>query len=177
MIVGIENGGARRIDELSPWPIDTGGGGEADAFLDWVVGTVIPLAQSELGLRAGPLHAVIGGSSMGGLAALLAHYRYPEIFGGALCMSPSFFAGQGAALPRDCRASASAGEPRVPRLRRLEGGGTMLGLAERMVHTLAAKGYPPEQLRWRPDRRGVHNERSWRRRLPGALRFMFRRGP
>jgi hypothetical protein len=30
---------------------------------------------------------------------------------------------------------------------------------------------------WRPDARGKHRERDWKRRLPKALRFLFRRAP
>lgn len=178
IVVGIANGGVQRMDELSPWALPGGGGGgRADAFLEWVVGTLVPRVQGELGTGKGPVHAVIGGSSLGGLAALYAHYRHPTIFGGALCMSPSLFAGQGALfreverLPRPMfsRVYLDCG------LR--EARGKLAALAESMAGTLARKGYAPAQLRWRLDRRGAHNERSWRRRLPGALRFMFRQGP
>jgi hypothetical protein len=55
-----------------------------------------------------------------------------------------------------------------------EGGGRMLPLVERMAKKLRGRGYPPEQLMMRADQRGAHNERHWRRRLPLALRFMFR---
>jgi len=176
IVVGIANGGVLRMDELSPWPLPGGGGGRADAFLDWLVETLVPRVQGELGIGKGPVHAVVGGSSLGGLAALYAHYRHPTVFGGALCMSPSLFAGGGALFREVAR------RPR-PMFSRIyldcglrEGRGQMAKQAESMASSLVAKGYPPEQLRWRLDRRGSHNERSWRRRLPGALRFMFRQG-
>lgn len=177
IVVGIANGGAMRMDELSPWPLPGGGGGgRADAFLDWLVGTLVPRVQAEYGTRPDPFSAVIGGSSLGGLAALHAHYRHPKVFGGALCMSPSLFAG-GGALFREIEARP---RPMVSRIYLdcglREGKGQLAKLGESMVRTLETKGYPPEQLRWRLDRRGAHNERAWRKRLPGALRFMFRKG-
>jgi enterochelin esterase-like enzyme len=54
-----------------------------------------------------------------------------------------------------------------------EASGRMLQAADRLAQDLAGRGYSPGQLMWRPDPRGGHNERAWRRRLPKALRFMF----
>ena len=32
---------------------------------------------------------------------------------------------------------------------------------------------PDHHLHWHPDPRGHHNEKSWRRRLPRALRYLY----
>lgn len=174
VVVAIENGGDRRMDELSPWRQGAGGGG-ADRFIDWLVSDVVALVQRELGVRQGPLGGVVGGSSMGGLAALYAHFCRPDVFGGALCMSPAFFFGRG-------RLFSFVDEQPPPPFSRIyidcgakEGGGRMMGVARDMAKKLESRGYSQEQLMWRPDSRGAHNERHWRRRLPKALRFMFKR--
>jgi hypothetical protein len=52
----------------------------------------------------------------------------------------------------------------------------MLPVVREMAKLLEHQGYSAAQLKFRPDARGQHNERAWRRRLPAALRFMFRRG-
>jgi hypothetical protein len=51
----------------------------------------------------------------------------------------------------------------------------MWPLALRLAAILRQRGFDEAALRWRPDARGVHNERHWRRRLPAALRHLFRR--
>jgi hypothetical protein len=43
-----------------------------------------------------------------------------------------------------------------------------------MTAHLAGRGYDDDRLMFRPDSRGAHNEASWRRRLPKALRFLYR---
>ena len=173
VVVGIDNGGEARLGELSAWDV-AGQKGRAEQFLAWVVGTVVARAREEFGLRQGPVGAVIGGSSMGGLAALWAHFRYPQVFGGVLGLSPALWVARRAIF-------GDLDHRRTPPISRVyldcggrEGGGRMLPLVERMAKKLAARGYPEGQLMWRPDARGSHNETAWRRRLPKALRFMFR---
>jgi len=174
VVVGIPHGGERRISELSAWPV-SGNTGDADRFLDWVVGSLAPALQRDAGLPPGAVNAVIGGSSMGGLAALYAHFRHPDVFGGALCMSPAFWVAGKAIFPY------VAGRP-TPEFSRIyldcgarEGGGRMLPIVRAMARHLQARGYDADRLLYRADARGAHNELNWRRRLPGALRFMFRR--
>lgn len=54
-------------------------------------------------------------------------------------------------------------------------GGQVLRDGAHLAALLAARGLSPaaRQLLWRPDQRGSHNERAWRRRLPKALRFLY----
>ena len=107
-------------------------------------------------------------------AALYAHFRHPEVFGGALCMSPSFW------MARQAIFGFVEGRP-TPSISRVyldcgarEARGRMLPIVARMADHLKGRGYPEGQLLWRPDSRGQHSERHWRRRAPRALRFMFR---
>jgi len=175
LVVGIPHGGERRVDELVPWKMKQGGG-RLGSLLDWVASTVLPEVRRRHGSRAGPLGAVLGGSSLGGLAALWGHLHHPEVFGGALSLSPSLWAA-GRAIFRDAERFH---RPAVSRIYLdcggREAGGRMLPVVREMAVVLEAKGYPAAQLRFRPDARGQHDEKAWRRRLPGALRFMFRRG-
>ena len=173
VVVGIHHGGEGRIRELSPFDCQ-GCASAAESFLGWVTGTLIPALTAELNLIPGPLGAVVGGSSIGGLAALWSHVRYPETFGGALVLSPSFWVDD-QAIFRD------VAERSIPAVSRIyldcgtrEGRGTLLPLVAGMAAHLAGRGYDEDRLLFVPDPRGAHNERSWRRRLPKALRFLYR---
>lgn len=171
-IVGVEHGGVQRIDELSPWP-SRHGHGRADALLGWMTGDLVPRLGAELGLATAPRGVYIGGSSLGGLCALYAHFRYPATFGGALAMSPSlWFAGQ-----RIFELVASQPRPWTSRIYldagAHEANGGMLRLAERLARDLQGRGYGEDALRFRADPKGRHQEADWRRRSPPALRFFF----
>lgn len=174
VVIAIDHGGEHRIEELSPWPVQEKRA-LAEEFTQWLAEVIVPLAQKELPLLRGPVGAAIGGSSMGGIGALYAHYRHPQLFGGAICMSSAFFVGgkrlfeflEQTPRPPISRIYIDAGMR--------EGGGRLAALSERVVQALGRKGYEPGQLKWRRDPRGTHSERHWARRIGPALRFMFRR--
>jgi len=173
VVIGIDHGGESRIFELSPFPWE-GKPGQLSVLLDWITGTLMPALEMELNLRAGPEGAVIGGSSMGGLAALWSHFHSPHAFGGALAMSPSLWlAGQ--AIFADVAAQP---DPRPSRIYldmgAREDKGRMLPIAAALADQLTARGWGADRLLWRPDAKGSHNEACWRRRLPKALRFLYR---
>ncbi|MBL7775051.1 MAG: alpha/beta hydrolase, partial [Saprospiraceae bacterium] len=46
IVVGIDNGGAKRLDEYSPWKNPEYGGGEGKAYLDFIVRTLKPHIDS-----------------------------------------------------------------------------------------------------------------------------------
>src|SRR5579863_878979 len=71
-VVGVEHGGEARIAELSPWGRADG---RTDALIDWMTGVLAPRVRGEFNLSSAPGEVGIGGSSLGGLAALYAHFR------------------------------------------------------------------------------------------------------
>ena len=171
--VGIDHGGETRIQELSPFEI-LGKPGKAPLLLDWVTGSLMPALGAELGLVPSAPGTQIGGSSMGGLCALWSHFHYPHAFGGALVMSPSFWVAD-RVIFADIRKQPTPEPSRVY----LDAGGReakgkLIPLVAAMAIHLAGLGYDADHLTWRPDARGSHNEASWRRRLPKALRFLYR---
>ncbi len=179
IVVGIPHGGAARLSELSAWDIRQTSGEErfparAEDFVGWVAEVVVPAVRARFDIPATPLAGVIGGSSMGGLAAIWAHFRYPEVWGGALAMSPSLWVAnraifgwlEGRSTPRISRIYLDCGAK--------EGRGRMIGLAQDFADWLTKRGYDEEKLLYLPDPRGTHDEAAWARRLPRALRFMFR---
>lgn len=173
VIIGIDHGGTSRIQELSPFAWE-GKPGQLSILLDWLTGTLMPALQEDLKLRGVPLGAVIGGSSMGGLAALWSHFHAPHAFGGALALSPSLWLANQAIFAD----VAAQPDPNLSRVYLDMGGredrGRQLPIAAAMAAHLAGRGWGKDRLLWRPDAKGGHNEASWRRRLPKALRFLYR---
>lgn len=159
LVVALDHGHHHRNREL--WT-------ELPFLLDFLLHPVLPALRERWEI-AGPV--VLGGASLGGLAALAGHFRHPEVFGGALCISPSFWYDKAAIfreLPSKPRGKVYIDVGRKE-------GRLMYPMALRMVEELQHRSFGEEALMWRPDKRGRHNEAHWRRRLPKALKFMFRR--
>jgi predicted alpha/beta superfamily hydrolase len=98
IVVGIDNGGASRIDEYSPWVNPQYGGGEADEYLDFLVNTLKPHIDQQYRTLPGRLTTGVGGSSMGSLFAQYALIERQDVFSKAAIFSPAFwFAGNASA--------------------------------------------------------------------------------
>lgn len=173
IVVGLDHGGEGRLSELSPWTVK-GQPGRADEFLTFVARDLLPGLRARFRVVEGPVGVLLGGSSMGGLAATYGHLKYPQAFGGALAMSPSFWVG-GAKLLALVHRHA---KPWVSQIYldcgRDEGGGKMAPLVERVAAELRARHYDDDHLKLRIDARGTHSEAAWRRRLLPALRWFYR---
>jgi predicted alpha/beta superfamily hydrolase len=91
IIIGIEHGNEKRIDELSPYKNEKYGGGNANAYLEFIVKTVKPHIDSTYRTKTNAKNTGIWGSSLGGLVSFYAALQYPEVFGKVGCFSPAFW--------------------------------------------------------------------------------------
>ena len=74
----------------------------ADAYLRFIVSELKPYIDSHYAVDPKPEATCIAGSSMGGLISMYALCEYPEVFGGAACLSthwPGIFAAEGNPIP------------------------------------------------------------------------------
>lgn len=175
IVVGVDHGGDRRLDEYSPWRNARYGGGEGDAYADFLAHTLKPYVDAHYRTLADRQHTAIAGSSMGGLISLYAALKYPDVYGRAAIFSPSlWFSPQIYAVARRAR-------PRPGTRMYFVIGGREGSTPEeevrnqaRMVDTLAAAGFRPGrdvQAFVRPD--GAHAEWFWRREFPAAYQWLF----
>lgn len=173
VILAIDHGGTARIDELTPWH-DGHRGGKLDHLLQALLAALTPELRAQLRVSLQPEDTLIGGSSLGGLAALYAHLHRPDVFGRCLAMSPSLWFARGQVFewlkqtkrPETSRIYVDAGLHEEPH---------MVRHARQLAWVLRQRGYHPASLRLLVDPRGHHRESSWRRRLAGALRFLLKR--
>ncbi|MFQ6599430.1 alpha/beta hydrolase [Flavobacterium sp. C3NV] len=91
IVVGIEHGNKKRIDELTPFKNEKYGGGNADNYLDFIVKTLKPYIDNHYRTKPKAKNTIIMGSSLGGLVSYYAILKYPETFGKAGVFSPSFW--------------------------------------------------------------------------------------
>lgn len=91
IVVAIEHGNEKRMEELTPFKNDKYGGGKADDYLDFIVTTLKPHIDSTYRTKIAAKNTIIMGSSLGGLVSFYATLKYPKVFGKAAVFSPSFW--------------------------------------------------------------------------------------
>lgn len=178
IVVGIPNAGDDRGDEYTPYPHPEHGGGDADAYLDFLFGTVKPLVDATFRTRPDCEHTGLAGSSLGGVISLYAFFEYPERVGFAGVLSPAFwwpgeeyFAYVEEQSRTDGRLYLDVGgqeSTEHPELNEAYRQG-----AERMVELLREKGFGDDQIRFVVDEEGIHRESAWAERFPDAVRFLL----
>ncbi|TAE48235.1 MAG: phosphonate ABC transporter ATP-binding protein, partial [Bacteroidetes bacterium] len=147
IVVAIDNGGTERLNEYSPWINSQYGGGQGEAYVDFIAQTLKPHIDSVFRTRTSRRYTGIMGSSMGGLISQYAILRYPEVFSRAGVLSPAFwfsdslyrFASNATHLP-DARTYLLAGgqEP-----------ASVANNMQRMYDSLAVLGFSASELRYR----------------------------
>ena len=81
LVPGIRRRHLEYGDMILPW---------AKAHVDFVAQTVKPLMDQRFATNPSPQATYTIGTSLGGQASLHLLVRYPDLFGGAACMSPAF---------------------------------------------------------------------------------------
>ncbi len=91
IVVGIDNGGEKRMTEYNPYDNDKFGKGEGNQYIDFLAQTLKPFIDGHYRTLKDAPHTYIAGSSMGGLISFYAVIKYPDVFGGAGIFSPSLW--------------------------------------------------------------------------------------
>lgn len=91
IIVAVDNGGDKRLNEYSPYNMERFGKGEGDAYIDFLVNTLRPYINKNYRTKRCGKHNFIAGSSMGGLISFYALLKHPKKWGGAGVFSPAFW--------------------------------------------------------------------------------------
>lgn len=174
IVVAIDHGGSQRIDELAPFRDPRHGGGHLGPLIETIATKLVPHVERRFAID--PVRRFAGGASLGGLASLYAHFMYPEVFAGALALSPSLW------FARERVAAALLDRPHPASSRVYLDCGAREGAAMwpailAFARSLRARGWrdapakTDHRLVLRRDARGKHHETAWRRRFPAALRF------
>ncbi len=91
IVIGIEHGNEKRLEELTPFKNEKYGGGKADDYLEFIVNTLKPYVDKTYRTKVKAKNTTIFGSSLGGLTSFYAVVKYPKVFGKAGVFSPSFW--------------------------------------------------------------------------------------
>lgn len=170
IVVGIDNGGEKRMTELNPWDHERFGKGEGAQYMDFIV-KVVKL-QIDANYRTLPGREATGimGSSMGGLISQYAILQYPQVFSKAGIFSPAYWPGM-AVFDMTAKQRPAADARLALYMGGMEGGA--VADYERMLAQLKAQGHPAANTWSKLTPKAEHNEAAWRAEFGAAVQWMF----
>jgi predicted alpha/beta superfamily hydrolase len=172
IVVGIDNAGANRIHEYTPWPDAGYGGGGGDSYLQAIRDVLMPEIDRRYRTLTGPGYTWIGGSSLGGLISTYAGYAYPETWSRVAALSPSY----GWDGRHIVGFAQGAGRQNLTRLYHDMGtaeSGTAIADLRAVRDVALAQGFVlGVDLGHVEIPGGQHNETAWAARFPDVLRFV-----
>ena len=177
IVVAIDNGGSYRMNEYCPFDFVLGRDqsekqkGEGKDYVSFIVNTLKPFIDKKLRTKKEKEHTFIAGSSMGGLISLYATLAYPKTFGGAGVFSPSVWI-----CKKELLAYAKTKGPSLhSRIFFYSGKQESREMVPDMLtvfETLQKQSKSKMTVVIRDE--GQHNERTWRKELPGFFLWILR---
>jgi predicted alpha/beta superfamily hydrolase len=169
IVVGIDNGGDKRMAEYNPYDDPKYGKGEGKQYLDFVSTTLKSYIDKNYRTLKDAQHTFIAGSSMGGLISMYALVQYPDVFGGAGIFSPAFWL-----TPQLYTDVANAKWQKKFRIYFYAGEKETIGMVQqtqRMFDLIKTKQCCDQQYITFP--LGQHNEKYWREEFPDFYRWLM----
>lgn len=162
IVVGIDHGGDKRMNEYAPYDMERFGKGEGEAYVNFLVKNLKPFIDRHYRTKKDRSHTFIAGSSMGGLISFYAMVKYPKVFGGAGVFSPAFWVNP--QIRELDRKKLKKVKGRIYFLAGLQEGdgmvSDMLMVFDRMRHFSKARMITVVRSG------GRHNEATWRKEFP-----------
>lgn len=172
IVVGIDNGLMKRMNEYNPYNNERFGKGEGTQYVDFIAKTLKPYIDKKYRTLADKKNTMIAGSSMGGLISMYAILRHPKVFGGAGVFSPSFWIAPelNAYIQKTVKPSTHgqsriyfyAGERESKDLAR-----EVLAVFDAMRMNAGCK------MEVKINAEGEHNEYWWRQEFPAFYKWIF----
>ena len=156
----------------------------SDSYLKFLVKELKPYIDSHYAVSTKTEDTFIAGSSMGGLISMYAICEYPEVFGGAACMSthwPGIFSMEGNPIPDAFLAYMNKHLPKANthKIYFDHGDQTLdalyLPLQQKVDSLMLAKGYNDSHWLTKFYPGDDHSEKSWSKRLAIPLTFLLQK--
>jgi predicted alpha/beta superfamily hydrolase len=174
IVVGIDNGGGLRIDELAPWVNDDyNEGGEGAQYMNFIVETLKPYVDGNYRTFTGRDYTAIMGSSLGGLISQFGIMEHQNVFSKAGIFSPAFWFNDPQIFDH------SANTPKTGPMRiyqyagQAEGNGSVVSDVNNMENVLLNNDFGVGELFKSINPNGDHSEPFWNAEFPAAYQWLF----
>lgn len=174
IVVGIDNGGDKRLAEYSPWNNEKYKTlGEGNLYVDFLAKTLKPFIDKTYRTEPQASKTIIMGSSMGGLISLYAAVKYPNIFGKAGIFSPAFWF-----VSKDLNLYLNVNKSNLKNSKFYFVAGknedeSMVPEIENVDRSLLKKSVPEKNIIVKIDEDGTHSESYWKRELQAGLIWLL----
>src|SRR6185312_2876908 len=162
IVVGIDNGISKRMNEYNPWEFQNFGKGEGDKYVAFLVKDLKPFIDKHYHTLKNKQNTFIAGSSMGGLISLYAVLKYPQVFGGAGIFSPAFWTASG--IDSTVIANSKKVNSRLFFYAGGKEGDSMVPDMKRIEKEIKERSSSP--IEEKIDEDAKHNEAAWRKFFP-----------
>lgn len=170
IIIGIDNGGLKRMNEYNPYDNTRFGKGEGKQYIDFIAKTLKPFIDRKYRTLKDKKNTMIAGSSMGGLISMYAAMKYPQVFGVAGVFSPSFWIAP--ALTADIQKMVKPSTHRQNRIYFYAGEQESKDLVRETLQVFEAMRMKAGcKMELRINAEGQHNEPTWRMEFPMFVRW------
>jgi enterochelin esterase-like enzyme len=154
----------------------------SDKFLHFLIQELKPTIDSSFRTSSDMENTFIGGSSMGGLISMYATCEYPEVFGGAMCLSTHWIIGMDDSEPAYGNAMVDYFKENIPPNKRWYFDHGTVGLdqyyapfQEKIDTILSEKYSNSNDWRSKVFEGHNHNERFWNKRLAIPMTFLLKK--
>ena len=172
IVVGIDNGGEKRIEELSPYKNAKYGGGNGDNYVKFIVETLKPFIDKNYRTKPQRKYTTIGGSSLGALISVYAAVKYPETFGKVLAFSSAFWFNAKELNEFISSSKVNLKQQKYYFIQGKHEDEDMEEQTNRVIENLKSKNVKSENIFLKIDEDGKHNEMYWRREFEGAVLWL-----
>jgi predicted alpha/beta superfamily hydrolase len=174
IVVAIDNGGNKRMNEYCPYDFSTknfsNGKGEGSLYVDFLVKTLKPYIDNNYRTKKERQHTLVAGSSMGGLISMYAVLKYPKVFGGAGVFSPSFWI-----APKIYDDVKQKGGKVRAKIYFYAGGEESEEMVPDMMKAAdLIKKFSRSSIKTVVNDKGKHHEPSWRNEFPAFCKWLIK---
>jgi predicted alpha/beta superfamily hydrolase len=155
----------------------------SDNYLKFIVKELKPIIDGKYSVYTDAKHTFIAGSSMGGLISMYAICEYPNIFGGAACLSthwPGIFSVEKNPIPNAFfeYLKTHLPNPKSHKIYFDYGTATLDAMYEpfqlKVDHIMKVKGFTSKNWITQKFEGADHSEKSWNKRLNIPIEFLLK---
>ncbi len=156
----------------------------SDNYLKFIVKELKPIIDNRYSVYTDAEHTLIAGSSMGGLISIYAICEYPDVFGGAACLSthwPGIFSVENNPIPNAFFNYLKNHLP-TPKNHKIYfdyGTATLDAMYEPIQlivdDIMKSKGFTAKNWMTQKFEGADHSEKSWNKRLPIPMEFLLKK--
>ena len=171
IVVAVENGGAERINEYTPWEHKKYGGGKGEIYIDFLKNTLKPYIDATYRTKKQAKHTAIIGSSLGGLISYYGGLKYPKTFGKIGALSTSFWFSD--AIEDFTK---NYGKNKKSKLYLLVGekeGKDVVVNTEKYKNLLIETGFKSKNITSKINPDGAHNEAFWSAEFLEVIQWLY----